>query len=173
MKLSLAHGSEPRAPGRTPTAARRARRRGVAAVELAILAPFLGVLVMGMFEMGRLVMVKDILTDSVRKGGRTGATPGKTYQNVLDDANGVLTDNGITSTNATITVQVATYTGTSTTPSWGSFTTVSNSSSFNPGALDQVSVQVSIPASDVLWIPSQFLTTGSIQSETLIMLRQG
>src|SRR5208282_221193 len=78
MKLSLAHGSEPRAPGRTPTAARRARRRGVAAVELAILAPFLGVLVMGMFEMGRLVMVKDILTDSVRKGGRTGATPGKT-----------------------------------------------------------------------------------------------
>ena len=82
-------------------------RRGLAATELAVLAPFLAALLMGMCEMGRAVMVKDILTDASRKGCRTGATPKKTFQNILDDVNNILSDNHISTANATITIQTA------------------------------------------------------------------
>jgi Flp pilus assembly protein TadG len=148
-------------------------RRGVAAAEFAILAPFLGALIMGMCEMGRAVMAKDILTNAARKSCRTAATNGKTYQNAVDDANNILTDNHISTASATITVQVATYTGNSTTPSWGAFTTVSSNAAFTPNALDKVSVKVSVPATSVLWFAPVFMPTTAVESETLILVRQG
>ena len=100
-----AHGGRPR------------KRPGVVALELAVLAPFLAALTLGMFEMGRLVMVKQTLCNAARKGCRTGVTSGKGYQNLLDDVNNILTDNGFTTASATITVRVATYSGSSTVPS--------------------------------------------------------
>jgi Flp pilus assembly protein TadG len=172
MILLLATRSKPR--GGDPSASvRKWRRRGIAATEFAILAPFLCALVMGMCEMARLVMVKETLTNAARKGCRTGVTPGKTYQNLLDDVNNILTENNITASNAIITVQVAPYTGTSTTPSWGSFTTVTGASSFTPNTLDKVSVKVSIGVTNVLWFLPVFVSSGSVESETLIMLKQG
>src|SRR5438309_9824553 len=149
MNLRLADCSE-RAYTSVPHV-RTKRRRAAAATELAIMAPFLATLVMGMCEMGRAVMVKDILTNAARKGCRTGVTPGKTYQNVLDDVTNIFSDNNISSANVTITVQIAAYTGNSTTPSWGSFTTVTSNSAFTPNALDQVLVKVEVPAANVLW----------------------
>jgi Flp pilus assembly protein TadG len=151
---------------------KRRRRRGVAATELAVLAPFVAALICGMCEMGRATMVKDILTNAAREGCRTGATTNKTYQNLVSDVNNILSDNNIPTTNATITVQVASYTGTSTSPSWGSFTTVT-ASSFNPSPLDQVSVKVSIPVTSVLWFAPVYMSKLAVQSESVIMVRQG
>jgi hypothetical protein len=37
---------------------------------------------------------------------------------------------------------------------------------------DQVSVKVSIPASQVLWLAPFFLNNQSIESETMVMMRQ-
>lgn len=171
MKLRFTFRTDRRRSDRPWAMARR--RRGVAATELALVAPLLGALVMGMCEMGRAVMVKDILTDAARKGCRTGATPGKSYQNVLDDVNNILSDNKISTANASITVQIASYTGSGTTPSWGAFTTVTSGSTFTPSSLDQVSVTVSIPVSTVLWFSPIFLSKQGIESETMIMVRQG
>jgi Flp pilus assembly protein TadG len=171
MILPFATCSEP-LHCRLPRVAAR-RRRGIAAVELAALAPFLGALIVGMCEMGRAVMVKDILTNAARKGCRTGVTAGKAYQDVLNDVNNILSDNNITPSNATITVQVASYTGNSTTPSWSAFTTASSGSTFTPNPLDQVLVKVSIPASTVLWFSPVYMSNKAIESETLIMVRQG
>jgi hypothetical protein len=128
-----------------------------------------------MYEMGRAVMIKDTLTNAARKGCRTGIMPGKTYQNIVDDINNVLSDNNISTSKATITIQVATYTGSSTTPSWSAFTTATDNSSFSPGAQDKVSVQISIHAKDVIWFGQGliFMPTTEIESETLTMLRQG
>jgi Flp pilus assembly protein TadG len=148
-------------------------RRATAATELAVVAPFLAALVMGMCEMARAVTVKDILTNAARKGCRTGVTPGKTYQNVLDDVNDVLSDSHLSSANATITVQIAPYIWNSTTPGWGSLTTVTNDSAFTPNPLDQVLVKVAIPARDVLWFSPQFMLSKAIGSETLTMVKQG
>jgi Flp pilus assembly protein TadG len=165
MILPLATRSQPPSRG--------GPRRAVAAAEFAVVLPFLGALIMGMCEMARLVMVKDILTNSARKGCRTGVTPGKTYQNIVDDVNNILTDNSIASGNATVTVQVASYSGSSTTPSWGSYTTVTSNSGFSPGALDKVSVKVSLPVSSVLWFAPLFISNTAVESETLTMLKQG
>jgi hypothetical protein len=117
-------------------------------------------------------MVRDILTDAARKGCRTGATVGKGYQDVVNDINNILSDNNISSANATITIQIASYTGNSTTPSWGTATTVSSASGFSPKPLDQLSVQVSVTASSVLWFTPVYISK-PITSQTLIMLRQG
>jgi Flp pilus assembly protein TadG len=149
------------------------RRRGVAATELAILAPLLGALVMGMCEMGRAVMVKDTLTNAARKGCRTGVTTGKNYQDIVDDVNNIFSDNSINLANSTITVQVASYTGNATTPSWGPFVTINSNSTFSPQPLDQVLVKVSLPVSNVLWFGPQFLSNKAIESETLTMVKQG
>jgi Flp pilus assembly protein TadG len=173
MILTLATRSWPPSGGDPPAIARRRPRRGIAATEVAVLAPFLCALVMGMFELGRLVMVKETLTNAARKGCRTGVTPAKSYQNLLDDVNNILTDNNITPANATITVQIAAYTGTSTTPSWGSFTTVTSGSAFTPNPLDKVSVKVSIDVTYVLWFTPLFVSNSSVESETMIMLKQG
>jgi Flp pilus assembly protein TadG len=151
---------------------RRIRRLGIAATEFAVVAPFVGVLIMGMCEMGRTVMVKDILTNAARKGCRTAVTTSKTYADLQSDVNNILSDNGMTPSDATITVKVASYTGTSTTPSWGSFTTVT-SSSFSPKLMDQVSVKVSIPVAKVLWFTPTFMDKATVKSEVLIMVRQG
>jgi Flp pilus assembly protein TadG len=142
------------------------------AVELAILAPFLGALILGMCEMGRAMMIKDILTNAARKGCRTGVSPTMAYSDIVADIDNILTDNGIANSKATITIQVAKYTGNSTTPSWGSFTS-ETSTTFAPQALDQISIQVSVKASDVLWFSPYFLGATFIETETLYMVRQG
>ncbi len=172
MLVPRARNQQP-LPGRTAPLAGSGRRWGVAATEFAVLAPFLGALIVGMCELGRAVMVKNVLTNAARKACRTGITPNKGYQNLIDDANNILTDNSISTTNATVTVQVASYTGTSTAPSWGSFATVSKASSFTPSPLDKVSVQVSVPVTDVLWFLPTFLPSSAVESDTLNMLRQG
>jgi Flp pilus assembly protein TadG len=170
MILALAPRPEP--TGGAPLA-RRGQRRGIAAAEFAVLAPFLAALVIGMVEMGRLVMVKETLTNAARKGCRTGVTPGKGYNDILNNVNNILTDNNIDPSKATITVQIAPYTGTATAPSWGSFTTVTSPSAFNPNPLDKVSVQVSIGVTNVLWLTPVFTSSASVESEMLTMLRQG
>jgi Flp pilus assembly protein TadG len=111
-------------------------RKGIAAAEFAILAPFLFALMMGMFELSRAIMVKETLSNSARKGCGTGVLAAKTYTDIVNDANNILQDNKIDATKATIVVQVARYQGGSTTPTWGTFTTV-NSASFAPLALDK------------------------------------
>jgi Flp pilus assembly protein TadG len=173
MLRSFVTSLRPNQDGTPPASARSRRRRAIAATEFALLAPFLAALIVGMFEMGRAMMVKDILTNAARKGCRTGVTLPKTYQNILDDVNNILTDNSLPSSKATITVQIATYTGTSTTPSWGPWTTVSSSSSYTPKVLDKVLVKISMNVTDVLWFAPTFMAKTAIESETVIMLRQG
>jgi Flp pilus assembly protein TadG len=146
-------------------------RRGVAAAEFAILAPFLFGLVMGMFEMSRAIMVKDTLSNSARKGCGTGVLLGKAYADILTDANNILLDKNIDTTKATIVVQVAKYQGGGTTPTWGAFTTVS-SASFAPSVLDKVLVTVSIPVSAVLWFAPSIMSSGTLESEAIVMIRQ-
>ena len=52
----------------------RNRQRGAAAVELAIILPFLVVLVFGMIEFGIMFYDKAVLTNASREGARAGIT---------------------------------------------------------------------------------------------------
>lgn len=50
------------------------RRRGVAAVEMAFIAPLLFFLMVGIWEVGRYIMVMNILDNAAREGGRLAAS---------------------------------------------------------------------------------------------------
>ncbi len=56
---------------------RRSRfvRRGIAATEFAVIAPFLGILILGMFELARGIMVKQMLNDAARRACRVAIQP--------------------------------------------------------------------------------------------------
>lgn len=132
------------------------KRPGVAAVELAIVVPFMVFFAVGMIEMGRGLQVKEILSDAARKGCRTGIKPLSTNTTVTTDINNVLSDNNITSSNATITIQVN-----------GATADVSTAKEY-----DKISVKVSIPVSSIAWITPLFLPGTTIESSTMVMMRQ-
>lgn len=50
-------------------------RRGVAAVEFAVIAPLLFLLILGIAEFGRMMMVQQILTNGAREGARKAVLP--------------------------------------------------------------------------------------------------
>jgi len=60
----------------------RVSRRGVAAVEFAIVFPILMLLAFGLWEYGRLIQVQQILTNSAREGGRLAAIGSKSTAEV-------------------------------------------------------------------------------------------
>jgi Flp pilus assembly protein TadG len=63
-------------------------RRAAAAVEFALVAPLLVMLILGMVELGRMLMVQQILTNSAREGARKAVLPGVTQSQVeavMDD----------------------------------------------------------------------------------------
>jgi Flp pilus assembly protein TadG len=131
-------------------------RQGLACLEMAVVAPVLVFLTIGMLEMARGMMVKEILTDAARKGCRTGILPNASNTSVTSDINTVLTNNNITASYATIVISVNDV--------------VANVSTSTAGA--KISVKVSIPVSQVAWVLPLFLPAADIESETVIMMSQ-
>jgi Flp pilus assembly protein TadG len=135
---------------------KRAPRKGLAVVELAIIAPVLVFLTIGMIEIARGLMVKEVLSNAARKGCRTAILPAGTTNSVATDVNQVLTDSSIDSNYATVTVMVN-----------GKVADASTAKQH-----DQISVKVSIPVSRVAWITPLFLPASDIESDTMVMMRQ-
>jgi Flp pilus assembly protein TadG len=140
----------PLAPRRSSSA-----RSGASAVEFALLLPFLGILVIGMLEIGRGLMVKEMLSDAAQKGCRTAALPGKSNSDVQADVANIMSDNGVTGYTTTILVN-------------GVAADVATANCF-----DQISVKVAVPISSVYWTTTFFLTSQMLESETVVMMRQG
>ncbi len=110
------------------------RRRGAAVVEFAVVAPVFFILVFGMIEYGRAVMVEQILTNAAREGARVA----------------ILT----TATNTNVTSTVTTYLSNASIT--GATVTVSPNPPASAAAGTTVSVTVSIPFTSVSWLPSPF-----------------
>jgi Flp pilus assembly protein TadG len=135
--------------------ARRTDRRAAAAVELAVLAPFLTALVIGMIEIGHGIMIKESLSDAAQKACRTGALPGKSTAQAQAEVDNIMQDLNITGYNTAILLN-------------GTTTDIQNAVHN-----DQISVRVSVPVSQVYWTTTFFLPSQDIESETVVMLRQG
>jgi Flp pilus assembly protein TadG len=132
-----------------------ARRWAASAVEFAFVAPVLATMVLGMIELGRGIMVKEMLSDAAQKACRKGALPGKANTDVQAEVDNIMSDNGITGYSTTIQVN-------------GSTVDVNTA---NKG--DQISVKVSVPVSQVYWMTTFFVPSSDVESETVIMMRQG
>jgi hypothetical protein len=94
-------------------------RDGVAAVELAVIMPLLLILLLGLWEVGRIVQVNAILNNAVRDGARVAAQgqiinltgtftqirkgSGTSIPNVTDTVKRYLTGAGVSTTGLTVT----------------------------------------------------------------------
>jgi Flp pilus assembly protein TadG len=131
-------------------------RRGAAAVEFALVAPFLVTLVLGMMELGRAIMVKEMLSNAAQKACRTAAQPGKASSDATSEVANIMSDNNVTGYSTTILVN-------------GVAADISTAKQF-----DQISIKVSVPVSQVAWTTTFFYLTGAtMESETVVMMRQG
>lgn len=144
----------------------RGKRSAIAAVEMAFIVPILGLIALGMFELSRGVMVREILTGAARKGCRTGIIHQYGNTNIVNDVTDVMRDNGFDTTKWNP-------------PSIGSITIIVTDPNGNvlADALDAtpgstVSVQVTIPTSSVNWVSSYFLLSSMVESDTVVMMKQ-
>jgi len=128
----------------------RKERRGAAAVEFAVVAPIFLLLVFGMIEYGRMVMVQQVLVNASREGARKAVLDGSTQQDVVDVVDQYL--NSASIDGATITVTPAN-------PEDAAFG-------------DPVTVTVSVDFDQVSWLPSPMYLGGKTLSATSVMRRE-
>ena len=126
------------------------RRRGAAAVEFAVVSPFLIAVVLGVIELGRAVMVHQTLVSSAREACRVAVLPGTTKQDVIGRATTSLNAAGI-----------------------GTFTITMNPDPPS-GAAEGTAVTVTIKVSfnNVSWLPVPIYLNGKNLSASSVMRRE-
>lgn len=128
----------------------RKNRQGAAVVEFAVVCPVLFALTFGMIEYGRMVMAQQILTNAAREGARVAILTSATFTQVEDAVNNYLTAANITG--ATITCNPGD-------PS-------------SAGYGDPVTVTVSVPFTQVSWLPAPLFLEGITLSATTVMRKE-
>jgi len=119
-------------------------------VEFAIVAPIFFLLVFGMVEFGRMVMVQQILTNASREGARKAVIDGISDSDVQASVEEYLE-------NASISGGTVTVTTTTPTP---------------PDTAEARTVTVTIPFSQVSWLPSPMYLGGKTLSSATTMRRE-
>ena len=114
------------------------RREGTAAVEFAVILIFIVPLLIGLWEVGRLVEVQQLMNNAVREGARQASTGNKDSTAVKQDVVQYLTLNGIPCAESNVTL-----------------TNMTSSARNNPPSalqLDQFHIEVKIPFNSVRWV---------------------
>jgi len=134
------------------TSVSRQSRRGIATVELAMLLPLLLMLILGSWEVGRLIQVSEIVNNAAREGGRLASTGLLTTSQIQSAVCLYMQQAGLPnfSSQASTVVTVSDITNPGTDPT-------------NAAELDQLQVTVSIPFSSVRWIALYLVTNASTQ----------
>ena len=126
------------------------KRLGAAVVEFALVSPLMILLTLGMMELGRAVMVKQLLLNASREGARKAVLPGAENSSVAAQVVADLAATAITG----VTVDI------------------------NPGNLSStaagtpVTVSVSIPASQISWIPNPIFTVSTVLESSTTMRKE-
>ena len=133
----------------------RRNRRGAAAVEFAVVAPVFFLLVFGLIEFGRMVMVQQVITNASREGSRIA---------VLDDPR----DGSVVTAGVRQTVEdYLTSAGIN-----GADVDVDPDPPTDAGYGEPVTVTVSIPFDQVSWLPSPFFLGGRTMEAKTVMRRE-
>jgi Flp pilus assembly protein TadG len=128
----------------------RRNRRGTAAVEFALVAPVFFLLVFGMIEYGRMVMVQQVITNASREGARVGVLDGSAASDVSTAVNNYLSAAKIS----------------------GATTTCNPSTPSSAGYGQPVAVTVSVPFNSVSWLPTPLFLGGKTLTATSTMRRE-
>jgi Flp pilus assembly protein TadG len=127
-------------------------RRGAALVEFAFVAPVFFVMVLGIFEFARAMMVQSLLTSASQQGARAGALNGAQNSDVTSAVNSYLSSAGVSGATAVCNP--------------------SPPSSASPG--QDVQVTVTIPYTSVSWLPvPHYLKTATLSSTAIVQRETG
>lgn len=128
----------------------RSKRRGAAAVEFAIVAPVFLIMIFGLVEFGRLVMVQQVITNASREGARSGILDGATTFKVQAVVDNYLQTAAIS----------------------GAIVTVTPDPPGSAGFGQPVTVNVRVGFDKVSWMPSPFFLKGATLTSTTVMRRE-
>jgi Flp pilus assembly protein TadG len=135
----------------------RASRRGIATVELALLSPFLLVIVIAVCELGQTLKVEAIISQAARKACAVATRPASSNSDVIADAQALINASGLPGSAAIVKILV-------------------NGQERNVATAvrgDTIAVSISIPHAAVTSTrTSVFMVEGSIQSESAVMIKQ-
>jgi len=121
-------------------------------VEFAIVAPLFFLLIFGMFEFGRMIMVQQLLTNAARSGSRVAVIDGATSSSTISTVKDYLDGGSVDRQDVSVTVQP------------------SNLSTTDTG--DAITVQVSVPFNDVSWLPAPWFLGGQTLTANSTMRRE-
>jgi Flp pilus assembly protein TadG len=130
----------------------RKNRRGAAVVEFAIVAPVFFLLVFGMIEYGRMVMVQQILTNASREGARFAVVQSADNTTAVQDT-------------VIDYLQSASIGGTPT-------VTVDWPASGGSSSSEPVTVTVSIQFGQVSWLPSPMFVDSTMPLTAVSVMRR-
>src|SRR5262245_24654317 len=135
-------------PGKSqwPSSPKR-QRHGTTILEFAIVGPIFFMMVLGIIEMARGLMVAQLLTAGARVGCRVGVIEGKSTQNITTAVNTFLSGVGINGDTATVLVNDGS----------------ADASTAQAG--DEITVTVSIPVSKITWVPGGLWPTGNLSGQ--------
>src|SRR5262249_32800740 len=111
-------------------------RRGVAAVEFAFLLPVILTLLVGIWEVGRMIQIQQTLYNAAREGARQAASGQMTATQVKAVVTNYLTVAGVPTTNVNVTVNDLTNPGVDPTAAT---------------TLDKLQITITMPFQDVSW----------------------
>jgi Flp pilus assembly protein TadG len=137
-------------PPRSSRVYGRAARRGVAAVEFAVVAPVFFLLVAGVIEFGRAMMVESILANAAQRGARVGVLNGGQTADVSTTVDSDLATGGIS----------------------GATTVVTPDPPSKAYAGQDVTVAVSIKFSQVSWLPLPWFLKNTTLKSTATLQRE-
>jgi Flp pilus assembly protein TadG len=133
------------------SARRRPRRRAAHILEFAVVSIVFFVIVLGIIEACRMLMVCRMLSDASFRACRTVVIEGTANSDAQSAIDAYLPSIGISGYSMTVLVN----------------DTVADASTAN--ANDEVTVQVSVPVSSVTWIPGQtFFFSGSLMQQSTL-----
>ena len=118
----------------SPRNTQTTRRAGTAAVELAVCLPFLLIIIMGIWEVGRMVQVQQLIANAAREGGRQASAGQQTSANLQQYVVNYLNMNGLSGVDTTMVT----------------LTNITNASRSDPttaNQLDQFELTVTVPYS--------------------------
>ena len=129
----------------------RRNRRGAAAVEFALVAPVFFLMIFGMIEFGRMVMVQQVITNGSREGARLAVLDGSSGTAVISAVNTYLESARVSGANVA----------------------VSPAEPSSAGYGEPVTVTVTIPFGQVTWLPSpMFIDGDTVLTATTVMRRE-
>lgn len=133
---------------------RGSKRRGAVLVEFALVAPILLLVLLGMIEVGRGIMVTEVLGHAARSGARAASLPHGTSSSVTTTVNDLMT--GAELSGYTLQVLVNGV--------------ESDLSTVKSG--DEISVRVSIPYANVTWVGNPRYLDGKTLGGQCVMRRE-